>query len=75
MQLKTNNNLKNKIMFVSELNLNELSCEELNLIEGGTIPPTWWNPITAAVVVGTVIIGASYNAGEAVGEAIYYATH
>ena len=49
----------------------EISNTELKQVEGGV----WWK-ITAAVVAGSLaIIGGAYQAGEAVGDAIYNATH
>ncbi len=49
----------------------EISNTELKDIEGGV----WWK-ITAAVVAGGLaVIGGAYQAGQAVGEAIYNATN
>ncbi len=53
-----------------ELNVRELSSNELRTIDGGTEPVS---AAAAAVVVS--IIGGLYLAGEKIGEAIYHLTH
>ncbi len=49
----------------------EMNTSDMKNIEGGV----WWQIAGAAVAGGLAIIGGAYQAGQAVGEAIYNATH
>ena len=53
-------------MEVEIIELRELTYEELSSTEGGIIQ---------MVLAGIAITGACYAAGQAVGSAIWYATH
>tara|TARA_B110000240_G_C13189950_1_gene321550 strand:- start:292 stop:477 length:186 start_codon:yes stop_codon:yes gene_type:complete len=59
-------------MSISQLKVTELSFDELKKVEGGTLPP-WFNPISAFIGTSVLLIGASYQAGKAVGAALYNA--
>lgn len=60
-------------MNIQNLNIKELSQEDLRNTNGGTWLP--FIPVLAGLYVATQLIGACYSAGEAIGEAIYNATH
>ena len=55
---------------MSTLPMRDMSLGELKDIQGG-----WWQQISAVAGAAAAVITVAYEAGEAVGEAIYHATH
>ncbi len=53
-----------------ELNVTELSSNELRTLEGGVIDPITVTVAGVAVVVA--VIGGLYKAGEAIGQGLYH---
>ena len=59
-------------METTNLNVIELEIREMQIFEGGTVPPSW-GPWGVAILVGIAVVEGCYSAGEAVGKALYHA--
>ncbi len=64
-------NLKEQVMKLNELNVQEMNENELRIVEGGVAPGV----IIAAGGLYLAAVGGVYKAGHAIGKAYYYWSH